>query len=177
MADIRQVMQRMVQLMETLLPSLPQPPVVCPTHCSPAHHAYLSHSSPTHSFPSPSFSQMTSLAMDTPISLPSSPVIVPQQHRAVCHRDPRRPQDPQAGCPGLPSSRLPSHSFALHFQPILTETHFPFSPSRSPLTSQRKDGAPCPAPSRQHSPLLPDQGGVNRPQSSGRSTQTELGGT
>uniref|UniRef100_H3DK56 Potassium voltage-gated channel, subfamily H (eag-related), member 8 n=1 Tax=Tetraodon nigroviridis TaxID=99883 RepID=H3DK56_TETNG len=34
-ADIRQVMKRMVQLMETLLPSLPQSSVVCPTHCSP----------------------------------------------------------------------------------------------------------------------------------------------
>lgn len=171
MAEIRQVMKRMVQLMETLLPSLPQSSVVCPTHCSPGHHTYLSHPSPAQSFPSPSSSQTASVVMDTPISLPSSPVIVPQQHGAVYHRD------LQVGCSGLPSSRLPSHSFALHFKPILTETHFPFSPVSSPITSQRKDEVSGPVTSRQHSPLLPDQGNVSRRQSSGCSTHTELGGT
>lgn len=166
--------------METLLPSLPQSSAVCPTHCSPGHHTCLSHPNPAQSFPSPSSSsssQLASIAMGTPISLPSSPAIVPQQHSAVYHRDAHRPQDLQVGCSGLPSSRLPSHSFALHFQPILTETHFPFSPGSSPITSQRKDEVSGPFTSRQHSPLLPDQGKVSRRQSSGPSTQTELGGT
>lgn len=165
MADIRQVMKRMVQIMETLLPSLPQSTAACPTHCSPGHHTYLSHPNPAQSFPSPSSSQMASIAMDTPMSLPSSPVIAPQQHSGVHHRDAHRPQDLQLGCSGPPSSRLPSHSFALHFQPLLTETHFPFSPGSSPITSQRKDE-------------VSDQVNVvSRRQSSGCSTQTELGGT
>lgn len=172
MADIRQVMKRMVQLMETLLPSLPQSSVVCPTHCSPGHHTYLSHPSPAQSFPSPG-----SIAMDTPMSLPSSPVIAPQQHSAVYHRDAHRPQDLQVGCSGLPSSHLPSHSFALHFQPVLTETHLPFSPGGSPIASRRRDEVSGSVTQRQHSPLLPDQGKVVSRQSSGCSTQTEPGGT
>lgn len=172
-ADLRQVMKRMVQLMETLLPSLPQPSVVCPARCSPGHHAYLSHANPAQSFPSSSSSQLASISMDTPMSLPSSPVVVPQHHGVVHHRDAHRPHDLQAGCPVLPSSILPSNSFALHFQPILTETRFPSSPVGSPAASQRKDAASGPIQSRQHSLLMPDRGDVG----SGGSTQTELGGT
>ena len=164
--------------METLLPSLPQPSVACPAHCSPGRHTYLSHANSTQSFPSPSSSQMASIAMDTPMSLPSSPVIVAQQRSAAYHRDTHRPKDLPVGCSGLPGSRLPSHSVALHFQPILTETHFPFSPAGSPVTSQHKDEVPGPVTARQRSPLLPDQrNAVSRRQSSGCSTQTEPGGT
>lgn len=164
--------------METLVPSLPQSSVVCPTHCSPGHHTFLPYPSPAQSLPLPSSSQTASVAMDTPMSLPSSPVTAAQQHSAVYHRDAHRPQDPQVGCSGLPGSRLPSHSFALHFQPLLTETHFSFSPGSSPITSQRKDEGSGPVSSRQHSPLLPDQRrAVSRRQSSGCPAQTELGGT
>lgn len=172
-ADLRQVMKRMVQLMESLLPSLPQSSGVCPTHCSPGHHTCLPHPNPAQSFPSPSSSQMASMSMDTPMSLPSSPVIVPQQHGVVYHRDAHRPQDLQMGCPILPSSLLPSNSFALQFQTILTETRCSSTSVSSPAASQHKDDVSGPITSRQHSPLMPDQGDV----SSGGSTQTGLGGT
>lgn len=166
-------MKRMVQLMETLLPSLPQSSVVCPAHCSPGHHTYLAHPNPAQSLSLQSASQAASVSMDTPMSLPSSPVIVPQQHSVVHHRDAHRPQDVQAGCPVVTSSLLPSNSFALHFQPILTETHLPSSPVRS----QHKDEISGPIQSRQHSPLMPDQGDVDHHQRPGSSTQTDLGGT
>ncbi|TWW65752.1 Potassium voltage-gated channel subfamily H member 8 ELK1 [Takifugu flavidus] len=169
-ADLRQVMKRMVQLMETLLPSLPPSSGVCPTHCSPGHHTYLPHPNPAQSFPSPSSSQVASISMDTPMSLPSSPVIVPQQHSVLCHTDALRQQDLQMGCPVLPGSLLPSNSFALQFQPILTETRCSSSSASPPATSQRRDDVAGSIASRQP---MPEQGDVR----SGGSTQTELGGT
>lgn len=156
--------------MESLLPSLPPSSGVCPAHCSPGHHTYLPHPNPAQPFPSPSSSQVASISMDTPMSLPSSPVIVPQQHSVVFHRDALRPQDLQTGRPVLPGSLLPSSSFALQFQPILTETRCPSSSASPPATSRRRDDVAGPIGSRQ---LMPDQGDVR----SGGSPQTELGGT
>lgn len=169
-ADLRQVMKRMVQLMETLLPSLPPSSGVCPAHCSPGHHTHLPHPNPAQSFPSPSSSQVASISMDTPMSLPSSPVLVPQQHSVVHHRDALRPHDLQMGCPVLAGPLLPSNSFALQFPPILTETRCSSSSASPPATSQRRDDVAGPIASRQ---LMPDQGDVR----SGGPTQTELGGT
>lgn len=151
--------------METLLP-LPQSSVVCPTHRSPGHHSYLSHPNPAQSFPSLS-SQMASISIDTPMSLPSSPLIVPQQHSVLYHRDACRPQDLQ----------VPPNSFPHHFQPILTETQFPSSCVSVPGTPQHKEDTSGPNKSRQHSPPRPDQGEGSCRQSSGCCTQTELGET
>lgn len=174
-------MKRMVQLMENLLPSVPQPTVVCPTHYSPAHHTYLSHPNPSQSYPSPSSSQTASIWMDTPLSLPSSPVIIPQQHGAVCHKDSLtyRPQELQLGYPALPSSALPTtpNSFALQLQPIITEPQPPSSPLSSPEMSQHKDKVSGSIKSKEHSPPLQDSGDEGVHQSSGGSPQTGFRGT
>lgn len=181
MADLGQVMKRMVQLMENLMPSVPQPTVVCPTHYSPAHHTYLPHPNPPQSYPSPSSCQTASIWMDTPMSLPSSPVIIPQQRGAICHKDSltHRPQDLQLGYPALPSSTLPPtpNSFALQLQPIITEPHLPSSPLSSPEMSQHKDKVSGSIKSREHSPPLQDGGDEGLHQISGCSLQTGHGGT
>ncbi|XP_059206694.1 potassium voltage-gated channel subfamily H member 8 [Centropristis striata] len=174
-ADLGQVMRRMTQLMETLLSSAPQPTVVCPTHYSPAH--YLPHPTPPQSYPSPSSSQTASIWMDTPMSLPSSPLTIPQQHGAMCHQDPltHRPQDLQLGYPAITSSSPPPtcNSSALQLQPVIGESHPPSSPLSSPESSHYKDVT---IRSRVHSPLQ-DGGDEGPHQSSGCSPQTGLGGT
>ncbi|KAE8282142.1 Potassium voltage-gated channel subfamily H member 8 ELK1 [Larimichthys crocea] len=180
-ANLGQVMKRMAQLMETLIPSVPQPTVICPTHYSPAHHTYLPHPNPPQSYPSPSSSQTASIWMDTPMSLPSSPIIIPQQHGAICHKDSftHRPQDLQLGYPAIPSSTLPPspNSSALQLQPIIAEPHLPSSPFSSPEISQHKDRVSGSIRSRLHSPPLQDGGDEGPHQSSGCSPQTGLEGT
>ncbi len=180
-ADLGQVMKRMAQLMETLMSSVPQPTIVCPAHYSPAHHTYLPHPNPPQSYPSPSSSQTASVWMDTPMSLPSSPLTISHQHGAICHKDSltHRPQDLQLGYPAIPSSTLPptSDSSALQLQPIIAESHLPSSPLSSPEISHYKDGLSGSIRSRAHSPPPQDRGDEGPHQSSGCSPQTGLGGT
>lgn len=180
-ADLGQVMKRVLQLMENLMPSVPQPTVVCPTHYSPVHHTYLPHPNPSRSYSSPSSSQTVSIWMDTPMSLPSSPVIMPQQHGAICHEDSlmHRPQDLQLGYPALPSPSLPlsPNSFALQLQPITTDPNLNSSPLSSPERSQHKDMGSGSIKSREHSPPLQERVDEGLLQSSGCSPQTGHGGT
>ncbi|XP_023282428.1 potassium voltage-gated channel subfamily H member 8 [Seriola lalandi dorsalis] len=173
-ADLGRVMRRMAQLMETLMSSVPTPSVECPTHYSPTqHHTFLPHPNPPQSYPSPA--QTASIWTDTPMSLPSSPLTIPQQHGVICQMDSltHRPQDLQLGYPPIPSSTPPStpSSSALQLQP-----HMPSSPLSSPEISHYKDGACSSIRSRVHSPP-PQAGGDEGPhQSSGCSPQTGLGG-
>nr|XP_020469927.1 potassium voltage-gated channel subfamily H member 8 isoform X2 [Monopterus albus] len=156
-ADLGRVMKRMAQLMETLISSVPQPAVVCPTHYSPAHHTYLPHTNPPQSYPSPSSSQTALIWTDTPMSLPSSPLTIPQQHDLICHADSltRRPQELQLRHTVIPSSApTPApNSSALQLQPNMYS-----SPLSSPEISHFKDGACSSIRSRVHSPPLQDGG-------------------
>ncbi|XP_070840574.1 voltage-gated delayed rectifier potassium channel KCNH8 [Chaetodon trifascialis] len=179
-ADLGRVMKRMAQLMETLMSSVPQPTVVCPTHYSPAHHTFHTpHPNPPQSYPPPSSSQTVSIWMDTPMSLPSSPIIIHQQHGAMCHKDSQthRPQDIQLGHPAIPSSSLPptpnSSSLQLQ-QSIIAEPHLPSSSLSSPEISHYKDDL---IRSRLHSSPMQDGGDEGPHQTSGRSPPTGLGGT
>lgn len=161
--------------------SMPQPTVVCPTHYSPAHHTYLPHPNPPQSYPSPSSSQTASIWMDTPMSLPSSPLTVPQQHGAICHMDSlaHRPQDLQLGYPAVPGSTLSPtpNSSALQQQPVIMDPHLPFSPLCSPEMSHHKDEVSGSIRSRVHSPPPQVRGDEDPHQSSGCSPQTGHGGT
>ncbi|XP_026155967.1 potassium voltage-gated channel subfamily H member 8 [Mastacembelus armatus] len=156
-ADLGQVMKRMVQLMETLMSSVPQPAVVCPTHCSPAHHTYLPHLNPPQSYPPPSSPQTSSVWTDTPMSLPSSPLTIPQQHDPICHVDSftLKPQDLQLGHPSIHSSTPPPTPISAvhHLHPQM-----PSSPLSSPEISHFKDGASSTIRSRVHSPPPQDGG-------------------
>ncbi len=174
-------MKRMAQLMETLMPSVPQPTVVCPTHYSPVRHTYLPHPNPPQSYPSPSSSHTASIWMDTPVSLPSSPIIIPPQHGAICHQDSQmhRPQDLQLGYPAVPGSSLPPspNSSTLQLLPIVPEPPLLSSPLSSPESSYYKDGVSDSIRSGVHSPLLCDEGDEDPHQSSGCSLQSGHGGT
>ncbi|XP_044028107.1 potassium voltage-gated channel subfamily H member 8 isoform X2 [Siniperca chuatsi] len=179
-ADLGRVMKRMAQLMETLMSSVPQATVVCPTHYSPAHHTFLPHHNPPQSYPSPSSSQTASIWMDTPMSLPSSPLTIPLQHGAICHKDSltHGPKELQLGYPTIPSSTLPpTPNSALQLQPVIAEPHLPSSSLSSPETSHYKDGLSGSIRSRVHSPPTQDWGNEDPHQSSGCSQQTGLGGT
>ncbi|KAM3596518.1 uncharacterized protein V6R79_015986 [Siganus canaliculatus] len=173
-ADLGRVMKRMAHLMETFMPPVPPPTVVCPTHYSPAHRAYLAHANPPQSYPSPSSSQTASTWMDTPMSLPSSPIVIPQSHGAMCHKDSLtcRPQDLQLGYSAMPSSTLPPapNSSAFPLQPVIAEPHLPSSPLSSPEIPQYKDGL-------SQSPLLQERRDEGPHQASGSSPQTGLGGS
>ncbi|XP_034016972.1 potassium voltage-gated channel subfamily H member 8 [Thalassophryne amazonica] len=130
-ADLGHVMKRMAQLMETLMLSLPQPSIICPTHCSPAHHPLLSHPAASASYPPPSSSQLTSTWTDMPTSLPSPgnttqlPFSLSQQHGGICHMDSishkHIPQDLQVGYTTAPNSTPPQspNSSALQLQPTI----------------------------------------------------------
>lgn len=161
--------------------SMPQTTVVYPTHYSPAHHTYLPHPNPPQSYPSPSSSQTASIWMDTPMSLPSSPLTIPQQHGAMCHGDSlaHRPQDLLLGYPANPSPTLPSspNSSALQLQPIIVDPHLPSSPLSSPEISHNKDKVSGSIRSRFPSPPPEDRGDEDPRPSSGCSPQTGLGGT
>ncbi|XP_031709565.1 potassium voltage-gated channel subfamily H member 8 isoform X1 [Anarrhichthys ocellatus] len=180
-ADLGQVMRRMAQLMETLMSSTPQPTVVCPTHYSPAHLTYLPHPTPPMSYPSPCSSQTASIWTDMPISLPSSPLTIPQQHGVICHTDflTHRSQDLQLGYSAIPSSTPPPtrNLSALQLQPVISEPHLPSSPLSSPEISHYKDGVSVSIRSREHNPPSQDGGDEGPHQSSGCSLQTGLGGT
>ncbi|XP_070702239.1 voltage-gated delayed rectifier potassium channel KCNH8 [Pempheris klunzingeri] len=180
-ADLGQVMKRMAQLMENLMSSMPQSTVICPTHYSPAHHTYLPHPNPPQSYPSPSSSQTACIWMDTPMSLPSSPHTIPQQHGAKCHQDSliHRPQDLQLGNPTFASSTLPpaTNSSALQIQSVITDPHLPSSPLSSPEISHHKEEVLDSIRSWVHSPPPQDEGDEGPHQSSGCSPQTRLQGT
>ncbi|KAL7381896.1 hypothetical protein ABVT39_013080 [Epinephelus coioides] len=178
-ADLGRVMKRMAQLMETLMSSTPQPTVVCPSHYSPAHLTYLGHPPSPQSYPSPSSSQTASIWTDTPMSLPSSPLTVPQLHGAICHTDSlaHRPQDLQLGYPSNPSTTPTRNSPSLQLQPVITEPHLLSSPLSSPEIPHYNDGISVSIRSRVHSPQPQDGGGEDPRQSSGCSLQTGLGGT
>ncbi|XP_045915121.1 potassium voltage-gated channel subfamily H member 8 [Micropterus dolomieu] len=180
-ADLGRVMKRMAQLMETLISPMPQPTIVCPTHYSPAHHTCQPYPNPPQSYPLPTSSQTASICIDTPMSLPSSPLTIPQQHGAIFHKDSltHRPQDVQLAYPTILSSTLPPtpNSSALQLQPIITEPHLPSSPVSSPEISHYKDELSGSIRSKVHSPPTQDVGDDSPHQSSGCSTQTGLGGT
>lgn len=178
-ADLGCVMKRMAQLMETLMTSLPHASVICPTHYSPAHHTYLPHPNPPPSYPSPSSSQTASTWTDTPMSLPSSPLTIPQQHGQICHMDSltHRPQDFQLGCPSSTPPLTPNTSaFQLQRSSIVAESHLPSSPHGSPETSNYEDGVSDSIRSRVYSPPPQDGGDEGPHQSSGCSPQTGFRG-
>uniref|UniRef100_UPI0037E7DABE voltage-gated delayed rectifier potassium channel KCNH8 n=1 Tax=Semicossyphus pulcher TaxID=241346 RepID=UPI0037E7DABE len=173
-ADLGRVMNRMAHLMETLMSSVPQPPLVCPAHYSPGHHTYLPHPNPPQSYPSPSSSQTASIWMDTPMSLPSSPLTFPQQHGGVCHQDAltHRPQDLQLGFTATPGSTLPPTPNLSDLQPIMAEPHLLSSPLSSPEISHYTDGVSGSIRSTGHSPTSQDDGDDDPQQSYGCSPQT-----
>ncbi|XP_028316812.1 potassium voltage-gated channel subfamily H member 8 [Gouania willdenowi] len=176
-SDLGQVMKRMAQLMETLMPSVPQPALVCPAHFSPAHHTYLHHSSPPQSYPSPSSSQTASVWTDTPTSLPACPFTISQQLGVTCHVESytQRPQSLHLRCPTVASPALPS-AYQLLPSFAATEPLMPSSSLSSPDFSHFKDGVSSPFSSRVHSPSLQDGGEEGPLLSSGHSSQTGLGG-
>ncbi|XP_028284367.1 potassium voltage-gated channel subfamily H member 8 [Parambassis ranga] len=168
-SDLGQVMKRMAQLMETLLPSVPQPAVVCPKLYSPAHHTLLHHPSSPQSYPSPSH-QTASIWTDTPMSLPSSPLTISQQHSAMCHVDSHthRPQDLLLGLPAIPGSTPPPTPSTS----AISEPHMPSSPINSPDFSHCTDGATSSIRSRVQRPPPQDGGDEGLLRSS---SQTGLG--
>ncbi|XP_006787688.1 potassium voltage-gated channel subfamily H member 8 [Neolamprologus brichardi] len=178
-ADLGQVMKRMAQLMETLMMSVPQPAVVCPTHYSPARHTYLHHSPSRQTFPSPFPSQTATVWTETPISLPSSPLIMSQQHSTLCHSLIHKTQDLLLGDIDIPSS-TPSptaSSLALQVQPssVISEPHMPLSHLSSPEFPQCRGRASSSIRPGAHSPPPQDGGHEGLIQSSGGSPQTGLG--
>lgn len=160
--------------------SVPHASVVCPTHYSPAHHTYLPHPNPPPSYPSPSSSQTASTWTDTPMSLPSSPFTIPQQHSAICHMDSltHRPEDLQLGYPSSTPPLSPNTSaLQLQCSSVIVETHLPSSPLSSPETSHYEDGVSDSIRSRVYGPP-PQEGGDESPHhSSEGSPQTGLRGT
>lgn len=180
-SDLGRVMRRMVQLMENLLPSVPQPPVVCPTHHSPAHRAPLPQPSPPRSYPSPSFSHGASPRTDAPTSLPSSPVVAPQPRGAICNRDflTHRPQNLQPGVPASPGSTLPPapNPLVLQLRCSAAEPPAPSSPLSPPETSRHAETVRGAVVSREHSPPLRGRGDEGLHQTPGRSPQTGHGGS
>lgn len=157
-ADLSQVMKRMAQIMETLMSPVPQSAVVCPTHHSPAHHTYLSPPNCAQSYVSPSSSQTATIWTDTPMSLPSSPLTIRQQHVPMIHR----PHSLQLGYPAIPSTTPPPN------------------PNSSALSSAEMshftDGSSGSVRSRVHSSPPQDGGDEGPHQSSSCSLPTGLGG-
>ncbi|CAG5890851.1 unnamed protein product [Menidia menidia] len=158
-ADLGQIMNRMAQFMENLVPSVPQTAVVCPVHYSPAHHTYLHRPASPQSYPLPSHSK----AASTWTQVPPSSVTISQEHVAGCNTDslPNRPQNIQSGCPSISSSTPPSVPDTTTIQPLI-----------SPDVSPESDGASSPLrPGVPHSPAR--DGGEEQPrQSSVCSPQT-----
>lgn len=179
-SDLGQVMKRMVQLMETLVPSVPQPAVICPTHYSPAHHAYLRCRTPPQSYSSPSPSKTASIWTDPPMPLLSSSLTISQQHGTICHADSltHRPQSLQLQFPATPRATLTPDLSVLHPRPssVVSEPPMPSSSFSSPDLSRDKDGAPSTITPRVHSPPPQDGGDDGPHRSSGCSSQTGLGG-
>lgn len=173
-------MKRMVQLMETLIPSVPQPAVICPTHYSPAHHTYLHCRTPPQPYSSPSPSKAASIWTDLPVPLPSSPLTISQQHGTICHVDSltHRAQSLQLQYPAIPRATLPPDISVLQPQPpsVASEPPMPSTSFSSPDFSRDKDGAPSTVTPRVHIPP-PQDGGEDGPyRSSGCPSQTGLGG-
>lgn len=162
MADLGQVMKRMAQIMETLVPPVPQVAVVCPTHHSPA---YLPPPpNCPQSYTLPSTSQTASIWTDTPMSLHSSLLTIPQQHVPMSHVDSlvQRPHNLQLGYPALPRSTPPP----------TPNSSAPGSAEISRFT----DGSTCSLRSRVHSSPPQDGGDEDPHRGSGCSPPTGLGG-
>ncbi|XP_074543266.1 voltage-gated delayed rectifier potassium channel KCNH8 isoform X1 [Halichoeres trimaculatus] len=180
-ADLGRVMNRMAHLIETLLSSAPQPTLVCPAHYSPGQHTYRPHPNPPQSFPSPSSSQTASVWMDTPMSLPSSPLTFPQQHGGIYHRDPptHRPQDLQLGFSSVPNTTLPPapNLSGPHLQQVVAEPCPLSSPLSSPEISHFTGAVSGSIRSRVHSPTSQDGADEDPNQGSGCSQRSGLGGT
>ncbi|XP_070397561.1 voltage-gated delayed rectifier potassium channel KCNH8 isoform X2 [Nothobranchius furzeri] len=141
-ADLGQVMKRMTQLMEALVPPVPQPPVICPTHVSPAHHTYLHCPTPPQSY-SISPSKTASIWTEPPMPLPS--LTISQQLGTICHVDTltHRPQNLLLGYPAVPRSTPAADTSVLQIQPCsaISEPTTPLSSASSPDFSHYKDGA------------------------------------
>uniref|UniRef100_A0A665W3Z3 Voltage-gated delayed rectifier potassium channel KCNH4 n=1 Tax=Echeneis naucrates TaxID=173247 RepID=A0A665W3Z3_ECHNA len=171
-ADLGQVMRRMVHLMESLMSSVPPSSVDCSMYNSPARHTHMPHLNPPQSHSS-SF-QTASLWTDTPMSMLYSSLTTPQQHGTMCHTDTltHRPQDLQLGHSAIPSSTPPSTpiSSALQMHP-----HMPSSTHGSLEISYYKDRACSSIRSRAHSPPPQDGGDEGPHHSSGCSAQTGFG--
>ncbi|XP_017274903.1 potassium voltage-gated channel subfamily H member 8 [Kryptolebias marmoratus] len=179
-ADLGQVMRRMAQLMETLIPSVPQPAVICPTHYSPAHHTYLHCRTPPQSYPSLSPSKTATIWTDPPMPLPSSSLTISQQHGTICHADSltHRPQNLQLGYPAVTRSTPPPDISVLQPQlsSVASEPPMPSSSLSSPEFARYKDGASGAIIPTVHSPPPQDRGDEGPRRSSGCSSQTGLGG-
>ncbi|KAM9385711.1 voltage-gated delayed rectifier potassium channel KCNH8 [Pholidichthys leucotaenia] len=174
-ADLGQVMKRMVHFMETLLPSAPQPTLVCPTHYSPVHHTHLHHPTSPQPYPAAQFSPQTaSIWTDTPRSLPSSPLTICQQRGPLCHMDSRSnsPQDCWSGDPAVSSSTPDSSVLEQQLSSTTSEPHMPSSLISSPDFSYHKDGGSASIRPRIHTPPPQDGGDEGSLQSSGNSPKT-----
>ncbi|MEQ2243755.1 hypothetical protein ILYODFUR_010110, partial [Ilyodon furcidens] len=159
-ADLGQVMKRMATLMENLMPSVPQPSIICPTHYSPAHHTYLHCPSPPQPCHSPS--KAASIWTDPPMPLPCSSLTISQQHTAMCYADSltHRPQSLQLVYPAIPRS-----------PPCLTPDLSTWQPELSSSIPE----PPTPSGSirlRVHSSPLRDGGDKDPHKSPGCSSQT-----
>ncbi|KAG7245072.1 hypothetical protein INR49_023638 [Caranx melampygus] len=133
-ADLGRVMRRMAQLMENIMSSVPPPSVDCPTQNSPAHHTFLPHPNPPQSYPSPA--QTASVWTDTPMSLPSSPLIIPSNTVQYAtwtpsHTDPRISSWGTALCPAQLHPPPPAQQ---PFSYSLTCLPRPTAHRRSPTT-------------------------------------------
>ncbi|XP_072226361.1 voltage-gated delayed rectifier potassium channel KCNH8 [Leuresthes tenuis] len=180
-ADLGQIMKRMAQFMESLLPSVPQTAVVCPVHYSPAHHTHLHPPTSPQSYHIPSPSKAASTWTDPPMQLPSSSLTISQQHTAMCHTGSltHRPQNLQSGYPPITSSTPPSttDTSAIQLQPssIISEPLLPSSFPSSPDFLRNTDGASSSISSRVPSSPPPDGGEEGPHQRSGCSPQTGHG--
>lgn len=179
MADLGQVMKRMAQLMETLVPSVPQPAVICPTHYSPAHHTYLRCCTPPQSYSSLSPSKTAPIWTDPTMPLASSSFTISQQHGTICHVDSlmHRPQNLQLKHPAIDRSTPPPDISVLQPQPpsVISEPLMSLTSFSAPDFSCYKNGASI-AITRVHSPPPQDGGDEGSRRSSGFSSQTGLGG-
>ncbi|KAM6958875.1 voltage-gated delayed rectifier potassium channel KCNH8 [Aplochiton taeniatus] len=146
-AELGRVMRSMAHLLESLMPTPPQPAVVCPTHCSPGHPTHLSQPTPLQPYPFRPPSQTGPWWPDAPLSAPSpctappSPVTFPRWQSRLCHSpsDPQRLQKvwlPHPPCPSPgPHSSPPYPSHTAPVQPTLSSPSFADSLAPSPLSS------------------------------------------
>ncbi|XP_011479155.1 potassium voltage-gated channel subfamily H member 8 [Oryzias latipes] len=178
-ADLGQVMKRMAQLMETLIPSVQPPTIVCPAHYSPAHHMCLRPATPTRSCPSPSPSKTASIWTEAPMPLTSPSLAAAQQHSVMCHTDflIHRPQSLQAACPAMPSSASPLTPDSYQLQPASVISELPMPSSSCSLHDIPCCEVQAPTPIMSSVDSSPPQDGGQRGlyHSSGSSPQTGLG--
>ncbi|KAM6900027.1 voltage-gated delayed rectifier potassium channel KCNH8 [Xenentodon cancila] len=175
-SDLGQVMKRMAQLMETLVPLGPQP-VVCPSHYSPTQNAYLHPRAHAQCHPSPSPSKTTSIWTDPPMPLPSSSLTISKQHSSMCHTASliNRPQTLQVEYAAVLGSTPPptpdTSTLQLQSSSVITESSSSFSLQDF---SCNEDEASNPIRSRIHCPSLQDREDEDLRQRSGYSPHTSL---